>query len=264
MVRFEPRFAEVTSYPPGTTDNIYLPHPYYDHNRAVSLALFNDHRFAFFYWALWYKKNGQERSDLITLDWHQDLAPIDTIEELKAIDLDNTFELSFFTWARLNPLNDDHIKAAMYCNIIGDAYVVCKQDMEFSSCSEDEFVEDMFGNIHTCKKFRTIDGAYKHLKDSSVKNAFLDIDLDYFTIENISTNSDQKTTFIKDAEIRNIINPESDFMRWIFQHMNGFTIAFEPDFVGGFSKALRLYGVVERTLFTGSVLRDKTNWRHLV
>lgn len=261
MVRFEPRFPDITSYPPGAKD-VILSHPYYGHNKPIYLALFNDHRFAFFYWALWSKKNGGKPSDLVTLDWHQDLAMTDITDELKVLDLENTFELSMLTWTRLNPLNDDHIKAAMYCNIIGDAYVICKQDMEYGG-DEDEFVVDIFGNQHICKKFITPENAYSYLKDSSVKNLFFDIDLDYFTIENISTNSDQETTYMRESEIRNTVNPKSDFMRWIFERMNGFTIAFEPEFVGGLTKAMRLYGIIERTLFTGSVFRDTTEWKHL-
>lgn len=259
MVKFEPRFSEVRSYPPGTTD-AYLPHPYYMHRESISLALFNDHRFAFFYWALWHNENKQERSDLVTLDWHQDLASSDITEELKALDLENTFEVSFLSWARLNPLNDDHIKSAMYCNIIGDAYVICKQDMKRNS--EDETVEDMNGNTHLIKKFSTTQEAYEYLKDSIVKSVYFDIDLDFFTIENPSTNCVKKTTFIKESEIKDIVDPNSDFMYWVFQRMKGFTIALESDFTGGFTKSMRLYSLIERTLFTGSVLKNKTTWRH--
>jgi hypothetical protein len=225
------------------------------------MAIFNDHRFAFFYWALWRKDNNQEPPDLVTLDWHQDLASPDTKDELKALDLNNTFEVSVLAWARLNPNNDDHIKSAMYCNLIGNAFVVCKQFMKHGS--EDETFEDMFGNQHIIRKFNTTEETYDYLKDTTVKKVYFDIDLDYFTIENISTNSDQKTTYVRDEEIRKIINPDSDLMRWIFQRIKGFTIALEPEFVGGFTKALRLYGIIERTLFSGSVFKWKTTWKHL-
>lgn len=260
MVKFEPRHTRVTSYPPGVTDTC-LPHPYYMHRESIALALFNDHRFAFFYWALWHKENKQERSDLVTLDWHQDLASPDIKEELKALDLDNTFELSFLTWARLNSLNDDHIKSAMYCNIIGDAYVICKQEMDRNR--EDETVEDMFGNTHLIKKFNTTQKAYDYLKNSPVKRVYFDIDLDFFTIENQSTNCVKRVTYVNESEIREIIDPNTDFMYWVFQRMKGFTIAFEPDFVGGFAKAMRLYSIIERSLFTGSILKRNTTWRHL-
>ena len=94
------------------------------HRESVSLAMFNDHRFAFYFWALWAKEH--QTIDLVTLDWHQDLVyPEDyQKEELKALNIDNTFETSFYAWARLSTLNDDHIVAAMYKNIIGNVYVV--------------------------------------------------------------------------------------------------------------------------------------------
>ena len=259
MIKFKPRYHHCTSYPPGST-HVYLPHPYYMHRESIMLALFNDHRFAFFFWALWHKEYKQERSDLVTLDWHQDLAPADTKEELKELDLENTFELSFFAWARLNSLNDDHIKSAMYCNIIGDAYVICKQGMSLDN--KDEIVYDMFGNKHIIKKFRCTQDAYEYLKDSSVERVYFDIDMDYFTIENQSTNCEKKVTYIRKSEITEILDPNSDFLYWIFQRMKGFTIAFEPDFVGGFTQAMKLYDVIERSLFTGSVMRHETTWRH--
>lgn len=261
MVKFEPLFEETVYHPPGAKD-VALSHPYYGKHKPICLALFNDHRFSFFYWALWCKKNGETPADLITLDWHQDLHMPYITEELKTLDLDNTFEVSFLSWARLSHLNDDHIKAAMYCNIIGNAYVICKQDMKFKHGAEDEFVEDAFGNQHICKKFNNTDEAYNYLKKTDTANVLFDIDLDYFTIDNESNGADRPPTFVKESEIIRMLDPNSDFIYWIFQRMNGFTIAFEPNFVGGFSKAMRLYGVIERTLFTGSVLNNDTEWKH--
>lgn len=259
MVKFEPRTRMVDSYPPSSF-HTYVTHPYYGRQDSVPIALFNDHRFAFFFWALWNKEKKLVSPTLITLDWHQDLYAPDTQEELKILDIKNTFELSFFSWARLNPANDDHIKSAMYRNIIGDAIIICKQGMEHNN--EDAKFEDMYGNIHIIKKFKTTQDAYTYLQGTNYSDVYFDIDLDYFTIENCSTNSNQETTFVSLDDIEKTVSPDSDFMYWIFQHIKGFTIALEPTFVGGLEKSIDLYNIIEKELFTGSIFRNKTKWKH--
>ena len=128
-------------------------------------------------------KKQQSPIDLVTLDWHQDLVyPEDCQkEELKALNIENTFETSFYAWARLSTLNDDHIVAAMYKNIIGNVYVICKQDMDRRGY--DENIIDMSGNIHFIKKFTTTYEAYDYLMNTKIDKVFLDIDLDFFTIK---------------------------------------------------------------------------------
>ena len=182
-------------------------------------------------------------------------------EELKALNIDNTFETSSYAWARLSTLNDDHIVAAMYKNIIGNVYVICKQNMDRST--HDERIIDMYGNIHVIKKFTTTSEAYGYLIKTKIDKVFFDIDLDFFTIENLSTNCTQKTTFVKETEIKHTIDSQYKFMWWILQRIKGFTIAFEPKFTGGYTKSMRLFSIIEKTLFTGSVFRNTTTWQHL-
>ncbi len=261
MVKYEPLFEITTHYPPGAS-HVFLTHPYYVNEKALDLAIFNDHRFAFYFWSLWGSKQ-LGSVDLVTLDWHQDLAyPGDCQkEELKMLDIQNTFETSFYAWARLSSLNDDHIVSAMYKNIIRDAYVICKQNMEQDAY--DETIIDMYGNIHTIRKFRSVAEAHVHLHKTNIDTIFFDIDLDYFTIDNISTNCNQKITFTSDAEIKKIIDSRSDFMKWVLERVNGFTIALEPKFTGGITKSMKLFSIIEKSLFTGSVFGDNTTWRHL-
>lgn len=261
MVKYEPLFKLTTNYPPGTS-HAHLPHPYYMHRDSISLSTFNDHRFAFYFWALWNDKRELNSVDLVSLDWHQDLVYPEDVqkEELKVLDVKNTFETSFFSWARLSSLNDDHIVAAMYKNIIGNAYIVCKQDM--NRRNDDESIIDMYGNTHIIKKFESTDEAYHFLNNTSIEQVYFDIDLDFFTKANRSTNSKQQTTYIKESDIKNIVNIQSDFMWWVMQRIQGFTIALEPDFTGGFTKAIRLFGIIEKALFTGSIFRNATTWRH--
>ena len=259
MVKYEPILGNENLHPPGTS-LVSLIHPYYMHRDHVSLALFDEHRFAFYFWVLWSQEQ-QGSVDLITLDWHQDLVYPENYqkEELEALDIGKKFEISFYTWARLSKYNDSHIMSAAYKNIIGDVYVICKQHMNCENY--DEHIIDMYGKVHTIRKFLTIFEAYDYLKKTNINKVFFDIDLDFFTIENISCS--RKTTFIKETEIKQIIDSQSDFMWWIMKRIKGFTIAFEPKFTGGYAKSMRLFSIIEKTLFTGSVLNDTSTWQHL-
>ena len=216
MVKYEPLFDNITHYPPGT-NHVFLTHPYYMHRDSISLAIFNDHRFAFYFWALWRDKNLSGPIDLISLDWHQDLAyPEESQkEELRNLDLTNTFETAFYSWARLATLKDDHIVAAIYKNIVRDVYIVCKQDMAYNN--QDECIVDMYGNNHTIKKFQSTLEAYDYLSKTSIDKVFFYIDLDFFTIENISTNFIQRTSFVKESAIRIIMNRQSNFILCILE-----------------------------------------------
>jgi hypothetical protein len=75
--------------PPGCMREILL-HPYYT-NTCIELSLFQEHRFAFYYWLKWSNEIAPVIPSLITYDWHQDLAPPyeDELPELKELDTAN-------------------------------------------------------------------------------------------------------------------------------------------------------------------------------
>lgn len=153
-------YNDIASYYPPGVSTVNLSHLYYMGRDSITLSIFNDHRFAFHSWILWCCQKELSVVDLITLDWHQDLAYPDTdqIESLKELDITNSFEVSLFAWNKLSVNNDDHVVSAMYLNIIGDVYVVCKQNM--NSDKDDEVVVDIYGNEHLIKKFKTTEEAY--------------------------------------------------------------------------------------------------------
>jgi hypothetical protein len=263
MIEVKPRNKYSNSTPPNSEYQI-LSHPSGNQSKSIELALFNEHRFAFYYWLKWNLKNDiKVVPDLITFDWHQDLVyPCDTIKsELENLDLKNKFEISLFSWARLNSLNDDHILAATYLNQLNDIWVVCKQN-HFSDWDDEEII-DYKGNKHTIRKFPNKDKLYEQLKISKISNLYLDIDLDFFTIENSTSNDKQKFTYMRKEEIENILSVESDFMRWLFQRMDGFTIALEPEHTGGISKSLKYLSLLNKILFKGEILHWHCKWKHL-
>ena len=263
MIEVKPR-NEYSNSTPANSEYQILGHPSGNHSKSIELALFNEHRFAFYYWLKWnLKKDFKTAPDLITFDWHQDLAyPCETIKnELENLDLNNKFEISLFSWARLNSLNDDHILAATYLNQLNDIWVVCKQN-HFSDWDDDEII-DFHGKKHTIRKFSNKDKLFEQLVNSKISNIYFDIDLDYFTIENSTSNDKHRFTYIRKKEIEEIFSIDSDFMRWLFQRMDGFTIALEPEHTGGISKSLKYLSLLNKILFEGEVLHWDCNWKHL-
>ncbi len=263
MIKFQPRNKYSNATPPNSEYQI-LEHPSGNLSRSIELSLFNDHRFAFYYWLKWNLKNENKISpDLITFDWHQDLAyPCDSIKnELIELDLKNMFEVSMFSWARLNSLNDDHILAAAYLDQIKDIWVVCKQT-HFSGW-EDEEIIDYKGKLHKIRKFPDRDSLFEKLKKTNIANLYFDIDLDYFTIENSTSNDKHKFTYMRKKDIENIFSIESEFMQWIFKRMDGFTIALEPEHTGGISMSLEYLSLLNKILFNGEILHRDCKWKHL-
>jgi len=265
MVNFNPSNRFVKSYPPNSVHN-YLAHPF-ETGDVVQIALFNSHRFAFYFWNLWKKELLKKRSavniDLVTYDWHQDLVyPSDGgKEELKKLDLDNHFEVSFFSSYRLNTLNDSHIMSAAYLDIINDVWVLCRQGT-FESDWEDEYLEDFRGKKHTIRKFKTEDAVRDALFLSEIQNVFFDIDLDYFTLNNNIEPTD-KFRYMKDSEIKSLISPENILTKWIFERLSGITIALEPGFTGGISKSLKYLTLIENLWFDKSIGSYHLRWKHL-
>lgn len=263
MVKFELINKNSNANPPNSEYQILI-HPSGKKSDCIELALFNDHRFAFFYWIKWTLKTEINKiPDLITFDWHQDLAyPEDIMkDELKYLDLNNNLEVSFFSWARLSTLNDDHIIAAAYLNQIKDIWVVCKQN-RFQNWNEKEYV-DYQGNIHRIRKFPNKEALFEKLLKSHVNNIYFDVDLDYFTIENLTSNSGHKFTYMSKKEIEKIFSVESEFMRWIFERMDGFTIALEPEHTGGILKSLKYLSILNKILFDGEIHNWNCRWKHL-
>jgi len=91
------------------------------------------------------------------------------------LDLNNNKDVALYSWANLSNLNDAHILAAAYLNIIGDIYVHCRQG-KFESHWEDEYFTDRYSNVHTIKKFKEYKDLEECLFKSEKNNIYFDID----------------------------------------------------------------------------------------
>ncbi|MFA4906666.1 MAG: UPF0489 family protein [archaeon] len=245
--------------PPGTYYDI-LPHPN-DDNRSMEVAIVQDHRFAFFYWLKWIK--GQyglpTPPSLISLDWHRDLAAPGTIEceWLKKLDTTNFKEVAFFCWDKLNCLNDGHILAAAYLNIIGDIYVVQKQELPST-----ERFKDIEGRIHTINCYRSVEALTEAISKIECLSVFFDIDLDYFTKSPDSCGGGERVELVSETDIRINLAPNGGLLSWIFPRIYGMTIATEPEFCGGLGNSNNLLTLVNDTLFEPPLLSHRADWRH--
>lgn len=264
--------------PPGTLTQI-LSHPCDYRNKAVELSLFNEHRFAFFFWNKWTKALIKEDSIkeppcLISLDRHQDLRSpeMDELKELFELNLESNREVSLYAWEKLLHFNDTHIVAATYLNLIGDIYIHCRQGY-FEEDWKDEAVTDKYGNNHRIKKFKNYMDLESHLIHSKdITHVYFDIDLDYFTVKNPLQwgSNDECFKYLTHTEINELLNVDRPLIEWIFSRLCGITIAIEPQHTGGLIKAHRLLKFIDRLWFSPSLFTgvpgkwDKcTKWKHL-
>ncbi len=263
--------------PPGSLSQL-LSHPYYGDRKSIEISIFNDHRYAFFFWNKWTQKLIKEDSiycppSLVTLDWHQDLVyPTDGEKEwLKELDLSNNKDVALYSWANLSNINDTHIMSAAYLNIIGDIYVHCRQGKFDRDWEDREFI-DRYGNIHIIKKFKEYQDLEQYLLSCKVNNVYFDIDLDFFTLNNplqIGGGRD-KYTYLSQKTIKEMLNYNNPLMQWIFERLQGITIATEPEHTGGLLKSNKLLNRINKIWFKPSLFTSRpgrwdkeTQWKHL-
>ena len=266
--------ANILSFldPPGCITET-LRHPV-SSKGTLELALFQDHRFAFYYWLKWSNERNGAAPSLVTYDWHQDLCQPyeDQIEELKNLDVSNKVEVALYAWGRLSHHNDVQIWAAMKHNKIGNVYAICRQKTRRKSV---EVITDFAGNPHTVFLFKSVEEFEAHLPNIHEENVYFDIDLDYFTLSNpFSTNCPfglKKYTYMKRKDIVSLLSPSNATIQWIFERLAGFTIATEPEFCGGLKQSNYFLQLIDNLYFFPSLFYNVpgsssgyTKWKHFI
>ncbi|OJW81537.1 MAG: hypothetical protein BGO69_09130 [Bacteroidetes bacterium 46-16] len=240
---------------------------------VIKLALFQEHRFAFYYWLKWTQKLNGVIPSLITFDWHQDLCPPykDQIPELKKLRIDDPVEVALYTWGKLSHDNDVQIHAALKHNMLKDIYVICRQDANRKPI---DTLKDFKGSIHKIHIFKSVDDFVKYLPSISDEQVYLDIDLDYFTLSNPLSMSnpfpEKHFTFMKKKEIVDMLSVDNPMIEWIFKRLAGITIATEPEFCGGLKQSNYFLNIIDELYFTPSLFHNipgssngYTKWRHI-
>jgi hypothetical protein len=231
-------------------------------NESVEVAVFQSHRYAFFFWAQWIKKRPAGPPPcLVSIDWHQDLCYPGPHERewLNALDVQDDQEVAAFSWASLSSNNDDHILAAAYLNLIGDVYVLCRQHNNWP----DEQLTDKFDQVHTIRKFKAAEDLQEALIASLEENVYLDVDLDYFAIKDGYNRKMKASDYMSKSEIKTLFDAKLPLMSWVYQRLSGFTIATEPEYCGGLMKSNELLGTLTSTLFKPGLFERNCGWKHL-
>jgi len=239
--------------PPGAYRDI-LAHPFDKINKSIEKVVFKEHRFAFFYWMKWYKELlGKEKIKnpplLVTIDYHRDLASSESErDEIKDVEKYNLSDLAMFCWASLNPMNDGHILSAAYANIIGDI-VLLKRQIGIDDMDDKPFI-DKDNNEHKIFEFTDVNEFEKFLLGRKESNLFFDIDLDYFIISEGNFSERDSWEIMDEKGIKEIINLDRPFVKWILERIEGFTVATEPDYCGGIQKSCKILSIIEEQFFT--------------
>jgi hypothetical protein len=250
--------------PPGCeTEFVSLPTP---RNGSCTVGIVHEHRFAFFYWALYSHDRSEPHPILITLDSHNDIGvPREVIpDDLDNLDIGNRTELGLFAWLRLRSLNDGHILPALYLDFFSDVYVLLNKDvssLEFQlSNSGPKKYNDRMGKMHAVKFYRH---ANQLLRDLPAETpVYLDIDLDFFAIDNPQAGSVLGSErLLPDNEISSILSLEEPFMGLILNRIVGLTIALEPKYCGGLHNSLHVLDILNYEFFDGTLCTHSCKWK---
>lgn len=260
--------------PPGTQRQL-LPHPYVL-GRTSEIGIVESHRFAFYFWNHW-SKTCTVIPDLVSIDWHKDLAPPMEKEQddLDRLNLNDLREVALFCWSRMNPYNDGHILSAAWLDLIGDVYVLCKQNFptpdSFISRSKRSHHIYAFKNpadLGSALFSRNGPGAASNQTSgktqpsaSRMPPTIFDIDLDYFTESEEFQGGGTSVILDDDKSIAELLDPASAWMQPILHTLTGMTIATEPRFCGGYVSAFQLLKTVSSALFYPPLLHEGCRWK---
>jgi len=214
--------------PPGT----YLekvPHPNGTSSKSMEVAIFTEHRFAFYFWNRWLRDLSDSRKPpcLLTIDWHRDLAPPTD--------------------------NDSHLLSAAYLNLIDDVFLL----KNYGERQQSSFI-DRQSNRHQIFECCSFADLQESVLDKGSNTFFLDIDLDFFIRDKVAAHQLQEVTTYSNEEISELIDNASPLFTYLYDRLRGITIATEPRYCGGILKSNRILDAVLGSLFTPDM-----QWKHL-
>lgn len=232
---------------------------------CCTVGIVHEHRFAFYYWAQYYADKTLPHAALISVDAHDDTGvPSEVIpEDLDHLNISDRIELGLFAWLRLRSLNDGHILPALYLNFFSDVFVLLndrEDSAAFEPVSSEQSLIDRNGREH---KVRIYDNPEKLLHDLP-KNSpvFLDIDLDYFALDNPEAGSVVGSEkLMDDKEIRSFLSVNGPLIWPIFNRIWGMTIALEPNYCGGLVNSLHVLDILNEELFEGTLGAHSCEWK---
>jgi hypothetical protein len=232
---------------------------------CCTVGIVHEHRFAFYFWGLYSIDKDTPHAALISIDAHDDVGvPSEVIpDDLDNLNIRNQTELGLFAWLRLRSLNDGHILPALYLNFFSDVYVLLNDRLDsaaFKTSRTAQEQRDRNGRIHTVKFYQDSDKLLHDLPQDYP--LFLDIDLDYFALDNPNAESVLGSEkLMSDAEIRSTLSIDGPFFGPILNRIVGLTIALEPKYCGGLVNSLHVLDILNQELFDGTLCTNSCEWK---
>lgn len=230
---------------------------------SCTVGIVHEHRFAFYFWALYSIQANSPNAVLISIDAHDDAGvPNEVIpDDLDKLNVHNKTELGLFAWLRLRSLNDGHILPALYLNFFSDAYVLMndrEDSAAFKTNRTEQKQKDRNHNTHTVKFYKDPESLLRELPTHG--SVFLDIDLDYFAIENTDAVLGSEN-LVPDSEIRSFLSTNGTLFGTISNKIVGMTIALEPKYCGGLVNSLHVLNILNSELFDGTLCTNQCKWK---
>jgi len=249
--------------PPGC-ESSFVSRPVHP-GGCYTVGIVHEHRFAFYFWGLHAIDENSPHAVLISVDAHDDVGVPDEVipDDLNNLNISNRTELGLFSWLRLRSLNDGHILPALYLDFFSDVYVLQngRQDSPaFKTLRAEQQQTDSSGRIHTVKFYQDTVKLLSNLpQDCPV---YLDIDLDYFAIDNRNAGSVKGSEdLVPDKEIRSFLSISGPLLGPILNRIVGLTIALEPEYCGGLVNSLHVLNILNEELFEGTLCTDSCKWK---
>jgi hypothetical protein len=235
-------------------------------NRGTcTVGIVHEHRFAFYFWGLYSIDKNSSNAVLISIDAHDDTGvPSEVIpEDLDNLNIHSRTELGLFAWLRLRSLNDGHILPALYLNFFSDVYVLLndrEDSAAFRANHTEQQQKDPNNRIHIVNFYQNPESLLDNLpKDCPI---FLDIDLDYFALENPESGGVLGSEkLMPDSEIRSFLSINGSLFGPLLNRIVGLTIALEPRYCGGLANSLHVLDILNQELFEGTLCTNSCIWK---
>ena len=124
-------------------------------------------------------------------------------------------------------------------------------------------LQKVYNEPKLIKKFKDYSALESTLLKSNEDAVFFDIDLDYFTLKNGLSDGKFKFTYLSDKEIVALLSPNRPIINWIFERIEGFTIALEPQHTGGLLQSNKYLGLLDKIYFNPGLFAYRSNWKHV-
>lgn len=85
--------------------------------------------------------------------------------------------------------------------------------------------------------------------------------MDFFSIKNGLSDGSFEFTYLKEEEIKKMLDKDNPLIQWIFERLKGITIATEPEHCGGLLKSNKFLNLISETYFESELFSPDCSWK---